>query len=375
MFALHIIDPSTPEDAMEMLALLVTRSSGVTHRVAVMGPRYVSDLAVQTGVPREWIFERRTAGWADPTGWRGIGKLMRRLEPTHLHSWGERGLVAGTVNLQFKGARIHTQAAPLTSRQKKLLKLTTHHQPWLLTASSSHLQRQLLASGVYPPRTLRIRPGIALNRATGVYPKVLRQELGIAQDEGPVILLAGDGASANHRNGLWAAAILQQIFPRTRVIIRAKNGMKATRDFIDTLPSPEMVIEAPAEFHWSTLAQAADIMLASADEDMPIHPILWAMAAGVPVIGTAIEAISELVEHQYTGLLARPDKPRALAARLEEFMSDSTLRWPLTDKARTQIYTNFKPVQMLENFKSIYGQTLEDPALREQIILPEPVLT
>ncbi len=372
MFALHLMDPSTPEDAAEMLALLVTRSSGVTHRICVMGPRNVTEMAMRAGVPRELILERRTAGWADPTGWRAIGKLIRRFAPTHLHTWGERGLVAATVHMQFKGARIHTQAAPLTIRQKKLLRLTTRHQPWLITASSSHVQRQLLAAGTFPPRTFRVRPGIALNRATGALPKVLREELGIAADEGPVILLAGDTADANHRHGLWAAAILQQIFPRTRVIIRAGAAARDSRDFARVLPSPDMVAEAPADLHWSTLAQAADIMLASPGNDMPVNSILWAMAAGVPVIGTAVEAISELVEHQYTGLLALPGKPRALAAKLEEFMSDSTLRWPLTDKARTQIYTNFKPVQMLENFRSIYGQTQEDPALREQIVLPEP---
>lgn len=374
MFALHLIDPSTPEDAAEMLALLVTRSSGVQHRICVMGPRYVTEMAVRAGVPQELIVERRTAGWADPTGWRAIGKLIRRLAPTHLHTWGERGLIAGTVNLQFKGARIHTQAAPLTLRQRKLLRLTTRHQPWLITASSSHLQRQLLAAGTIPPRTLRVRPGIALNRATGAFPKVLRQELGIAADEGPVILLAGDTRDAHHRDGLWATAILQQMFPRTRVIIRDGSGAPDAQDFARSLPKPDMVVEAPAELPWSTLVQAADIMLASPETDMPIGSILWAMGANVPVIGTAIEAISELVEHQYTGLLGMPGKPRALAARLEEFMSDSTLRWPLTDKARTQIFTNYKPVQMLENFRSIYGQMNEDPALREQVILPEPAL-
>ncbi len=374
MFALHIIDPSTPEDAAEMLGLLVTQSSGVEHRVCVMGPRYVSEMAMRAGVPQEIIHERRTVGWADPTGWRGVGKLIRRFSPTHIHTWGERGLVAATVSMQFKGARIHTQAAPLTARQRKLMRLTSRYQPWLITAGSSHLHRQLLSAGTYPPRTLRVRPGIALGKAKGALPLELRRSLGIGADEGPVILLAGDSVAACHRDGLWAAAILQQMFTRTRVIVRMNERSENIHNFATVLPTPEMVAEAPAEIPWSTLVQAADIMLATPRNDMPIGPLLWAMAAGIPIVGTAVESISEMVEHHYTGMLTAPGKPRAIAARLEEFMSDSTLRWPLTDKARAQIFGSFRPMQMLENFKSIYGQTLEDPKLREQIVLPEEII-
>jgi glycosyltransferase involved in cell wall biosynthesis len=186
----------------------------------------------------------------------------------------------------------------------------------------------------------------------------VKEALGIKGDEGPVILLGGEGHHARHDYGLWAAAILRQIFPLTRVVVRddPRGQLDAGLDRLQkALPEEGMLSVAPAEMTWPELLRAADIFLVTPDGPMQTGTILQAMAAGVPVIGTPVECVTELIAQGHTGLLAKAVKPRMIAARLEEFMNDGTMKWPLIDKARAEVYAQYRPSVMLEGYAALYN--------------------
>ncbi|HEX2079755.1 MAG TPA: glycosyltransferase family 4 protein [Longimicrobium sp.] len=62
-----------------------------------------------------------------------------------------------------------------------------------------------------------------------------------------------------------------------------------------------------------------------------------AAAAGLPAIGTRINAIPEIVQHAATGLLVPPGDPRALADALRRLVEDAPLRTRLGRAARARI--------------------------------------
>jgi glycosyltransferase involved in cell wall biosynthesis len=62
-----------------------------------------------------------------------------------------------------------------------------------------------------------------------------------------------------------------------------------------------------------------------------------AAAAGLPAIGTRINAIPEIVQHGSTGLLVSPDDPRTLADALRRLVDDAALRARLGGAARARI--------------------------------------
>jgi glycosyltransferase involved in cell wall biosynthesis len=68
------------------------------------------------------------------------------------------------------------------------------------------------------------------------------------------------------------------------------------------------------------MAQAELFVLPTLAEGLP-RVVLEAMAAGTPVLASAVSGIPEVVEHGETGLLTPPRDPRALAERI---------RWALT---------------------------------------------
>lgn len=75
----------------------------------------------------------------------------------------------------------------------------------------------------------------------------------------------------------------------------------------------------------SILEQAEALILASHSEGRP-NVVLEAMAAGLPVIGSDIEGVNELVTHERTGLLFHDGCIEELASHIQALADDGELR-------------------------------------------------
>lgn len=92
-------------------------------------------------------------------------------------------------------------------------------------------------------------------------------------------------------------------------------------------------------------------------EGMPMV-VLEAMAAGVPVIGTQVEGIPEVVEDGRTGLLAPPGDAAALARRIEELM-DGRHDWQaLRTAARERQAQHYSDASMAAGVAAVYREVL-----------------
>jgi glycosyltransferase involved in cell wall biosynthesis len=66
-----------------------------------------------------------------------------------------------------------------------------------------------------------------------------------------------------------------------------------------------------------------------------------AMAAGLPVVSTAVSGIPELVHDGINGLLVRPDDPEALADAMWRLAKDPRLTERLADAGRVTVVDHF----------------------------------
>ena len=191
----------------------------------------------------------------------------------------------------------------------------------------------------------------------------LRSELEIDPTDTPVLLLAGDGHSARHDFGLWAATILSQLFPNTRAILREDprytrgTGDPGLNRFLNNLPNDRLIAIAPATTPWPDLLAIADIMLLTPSITTPTGPLLHALAANVPILATPVPCITEIIHDGTNGLLSATPPPRAIAAKLEEFMNDPTLRQTITQGVRAWTSTQPTPTQFIEALTAIYEPT------------------
>jgi glycosyltransferase involved in cell wall biosynthesis len=88
------------------------------------------------------------------------------------------------------------------------------------------------------------------------------------------------------------------------------------------------------------LAGADVFVLASDSEGLPMS-VLEAMAAGLPVVASAVGGVPELVRDGETGFLVPPRDSAALAGALERTVSDPALRDRLGEAARRRVEREF----------------------------------
>jgi hypothetical protein len=394
---LHVIDSSTSPDAVEVLALLLDparaglaathahTSSAPRQEIIALGHRSTATLLESAGISTAsrvanghrypaltWL---PSMGWADPTPWRKLRARINSGEPTLLHAWGLTAAVACAMAGRA-AARIITLTdlpAALTSKAGRLLSLIDRGtwrrnidratgRPAQWVGFHQYVAEGLIARGIEAARVrwIPLAIGEGQRAATGSDAGAVREELGLLPQDGPVFVLAGDASRhARHDYGLWAGGIVQQMFPRVRVVVR--EDLRHRRNFglerlIDHLADPGLVVLAPGEMGWDALMTVADAVLVPADGPVPMGAALHAMAAGVPVVGTPVEVVRELIDDRRTGLVAASLKPRALAARIEELLNDRALRDSLVAAAREGIRTHRSPAAMVEAFGILYAQ-------------------
>jgi glycosyltransferase involved in cell wall biosynthesis len=94
-------------------------------------------------------------------------------------------------------------------------------------------------------------------------------------------------------------------------------------------------------------------VLPSQYEGLPIC-LLEVMAMGIPVVGTRVPGISELVEDGRTGLVVPHGNPKALATAVLRLLSNEPLRDQVRAAARRQIEHSYTRSSVAERVEALY---------------------
>lgn len=155
---------------------------------------------------------------------------------------------------------------------------------------------------------------------------------------------------------IQAALILSQTAPSVQILLLGDGPLeKDIRKQAASLPNVKFLGKQRDMGNWFKIADV--LMLPSRTEGLG-SVLLEAMLAGVPVIGTSVGGIPDIVKNELTGLLIPPNNPNALAQAILRLKSDEALRQQLIKEASSFVL-GLSIEHSAEKYSSIYENILK----------------
>ncbi len=109
---------------------------------------------------------------------------------------------------------------------------------------------------------------------------------------------------------------------------------------------------------------AADVFVLPSHSEGSPNVLLEAMSAEVPIVGTAVGGVPEIVADEASALLVPPQNPQALAAAIDRVLQDQALAQRLTTGASALVAREHSPEAYARNLISLYQEVIEQRAAK-----------
>lgn len=174
-------------------------------------------------------------------------------------------------------------------------------------------------------------------RVAPVIPRIVSVGRFVAKKGFDILL---DAVDEIRRRGLDVEVVIIGETGDQEPVIRARVAELRLGEIVE-LRGPATQPELLAEFRRASVFALACRIDADGDRDGIPNVLVEAMAAGLPVVSTAVSGIPELVRSGDNGLLVRPDSATELADALERLLEDADLGARLAEQARCTVRRAF----------------------------------
>ncbi len=313
------------------------------HRVAVISLAPPPDGAMADEFREHGIAVDRVPkrGGIDVTLVPRLALALRRHRADIVHTHNPLPLIYGAPAARLVGAgAIHTKHGK---------------NPGGRGAVSATTEAQAREQHDAPPSRLHVIPnGIRLDRYApdAEARAAARVELGLG--DAWVVGTVGR-LDANKNQALLVRAMRPLLSSDVRLVIVGDGAARAEVDAeIANLREPRWVVMTGRRMDVPKLVHAFDVFaLSSATEGLPLV-VPEAMAAGLPIVTTAVGGLPSVVDEGHTGLLVPVDET-ALAAALARLHRDRDLARTLGRNARDVALARYSAERMVDAYLALYA--------------------
>jgi len=330
------------------------------------GPNEFLEEASRSGIPIHLIRERFRF---DPRMIGGLRALVAQLKPDVIQTHHAKSHFL----LRMSGIwKTHPWIAFHHGHTRGAARLKVYHglDRWSLRAAahvvavSNTCAQQLLDFGVQPDRITvihnAVEPGGVTFKLSADQVRAQKESLGVPGDAKVVLAVGRLSEEKAHTDLVAAMAMLRTLHPDValRLVILGEG---------DQRPRIEESVRAAGMQDAVTLAghirdvipyyQISDVMAISSLSEGSPNVLLEAMAAGVPVVTTAVGGIPEMITDQ-EAILVPPRDPAAMARALDVVLSHRDTADRLASAARNLATTRYSPVQRARSLVNLYGNVL-----------------
>ena len=189
----------------------------------------------------------------------------------------------------------------------------------------------------------------------------LRRALSIGEDERIVLAVGRLSREKAHADLLKAFRLMRDahLELNLRLVIAGEGPERANLERLaESLGIKKQVIFAGQVNNVQTFYAAADILVNPSHSEGSPYVLLEAMAAGVPIVATAVGGVPEILTNNENALLVNPNDYEELASTLVRLLKDSDLADRLRAASTTRLTTQFSPKAYAQSMIVAYWELI-----------------
>ena len=265
-----------------------------------------------------------------------VGALIARVKNTPLVYSPH----AGTFGKSLLG-RIHNQTIGRVALSAEVVVCVSEYEKGLIKASGVGVKRfEVLPNGV----DAGVYKSLALNKKSEALAR-----------RGPTVLYLGRLSSHKGIDTLIDAMplVLGRI-PEVRFVIAGPGEIPNLKTQISNLGKNALFLGEVSEEEKISLMQKASVFVLPSRSEAFGITVIEAMAAGCPVVVSDLPALTEIVEHEKTGLVFPVDEAKALADRILKLLSDHELSQKVSKNAKEKVQEKYNWEKIINRLEKIY---------------------
>lgn len=300
-------------------------------------------------------------GGLDPTLVPRLARALRRDRIDVVHTHNPLPLIYGAPAARLVGAAaIHTKhGINPGSRGHRMLRRAAAQLTHAFVAVSSTTEAQAREQHDAPAAKLHTIPnGIRLDRYAPdpEARAAARVELGL----GDAWVIGTVGRLDQFKNqAMLVRAAAPLLSSNVRLVIIGDGDARADVEAaVAALPDPRWVVLTGRRMDVPKLVHAFDVFaLSSKSEGLPLV-VPEAMAAGLPIIATAVGGLPSVVDEGVTGLLV-PVEEAAFGAALAKLAGDHARAKEMGARAREVALARYSHDRMVDAYLALYARALQ----------------
>lgn len=406
MRVLHLIDPASPGGGactLRLLADVNERLTSVRHDTIVLGTGRHARLAKRCGIQNAQ--QVPMPRYDPPAARRSLRRLIQIHEAnsgqfTLLHAWTPRALRLAMLAAPERKRLATFNVGPISTLEtQQLVRLMRHHEAPILTSSAA-VQHEYRTLGLGGEMLSMLPPAINPEAVTFISRARLRKRWEVDEK---TFLIGLFSEPTNWADALIAMEIVARLSltgRRFKLLVHhsAHRRAAAERRYRDLFEQNLILVDDEVAEPWRVVRGVDAALLMGGElnamdlrdmtrpfafltgggrrlRPMPgVLPLLWAMAAGVPVVAEAGEAGREIINDDGHGLLINPGDVNAACDRFMRLNDEPTLAHRVGASGREYVESEYHISAYCVRLKRAYEQHAAGRPVRVMPEVDEPYI-
>jgi glycosyltransferase involved in cell wall biosynthesis len=296
-----------------------------------------------------------------------LSRIIREsgIQIVHTHGYfaSTFGRLAGVIaRVPIIISHVHSSYSGYKRRNILMERFLSYYTDKIVCVSRSVQRFVVDAEKIAEGKTRVIYNGCSLSGAGKV--TVGAEGDGVLRDIGKqdlvMIVVASLTPNKGHNVLLNALKIVSQRIPRAKLLIAGDGPLRVQlKESAYKLGIGDKVIFAGQRKDVAKLLQVADVfILPSVQREGLGVALIEAMAEGLPVIGSRLGGIPEVIEDNVNGFLVPPGDSNELARRMMTLLEDQSMRDKMGKMGRKIYEKRFMAAKMIHNVESLYDELM-----------------